>query len=83
MKFLLLLTLLLSTLLPTIGCSENPQESGKLYSVESQSCIGCNSCIERCPHNAIAIIENKAVIDPVKCIGCGKCVTACPVDAIR
>lgn len=82
MKRVVLFFIFCMLLLP-VGCSKNPQESGRLYEVDSKSCIGCNSCVERCPYTAITILENKAIIDPSKCIGCGKCVTACPVDAIR
>ncbi len=65
------------------ACSEDISgTSSIIYTVNSQSCIGCNKCYEVCPFSAISMVDNKAIIDPSKCTGCGKCVEVCPVDAI-
>ena len=44
----------------------------------SISCIGCKLCEKSCPHGAIVVKNNVAVIDYDKCTSCGICVTKCP-----
>ncbi len=51
--------------------------------VKEEKCIACGVCIERCPENAIARLENnKAKINEELCISCGECVAFCPSRAI-
>jgi len=51
--------------------------------VNRDECIGCGVCSEdRCPMEAIEVIDDKAVVYQDKCIGCGLCVSGCPVQAI-
>ncbi len=51
--------------------------------VKEEKCITCGVCIERCPENAIARLENnKAKINEELCISCGECVAFCPSRAI-
>ena len=45
-------------------------------------CIACGKCVKVCPEDAIALVDNLAVIDPAKCTNCGACVEACPTKAI-
>ena len=63
-----------------IACDECPAQG---YFV-TEVCRGCIShmCMEKCPTNAISIVNHKAVIDKEKCIECGKCQKACPYGAI-
>ena len=52
--------------------------------VETESCIGCGTCIDRCPMNAIIQSDEEvAQINPHRCIGCGLCVSTCSEGAIR
>lgn len=51
--------------------------------VNKDKCIGCGTCVNMCPVNAISFKDGKAVIDPKKCIQCGTCVGVCPVQAIE
>ena len=52
--------------------------------VYAEDCTGCALCIdERCPMNAIDLIDDIAVVKTADCIGCGLCVTGCPTGAIR
>lgn len=50
--------------------------------VNQELCIGCETCIQRCQMEAIAIREDKAYVDKDRCIGCGLCVTKCPTEAM-
>jgi heterodisulfide reductase subunit A len=68
--------------------------SGLVASVIEENCIGCGSCVEVCPFNAIEIIEKerafedctisikKSHINPALCKGCGTCGAQCPNSAI-
>lgn len=41
----------------------------------------CKRCEDACPHDAIALSEEGASIDPAKCRDCALCVAACPTEA--
>lgn len=56
----------------------------------SDLCVLCDTCLKKCPMNAIlhqyplaAENEEKMVIKLQKCIGCGVCAANCPKDAIK
>ncbi len=52
--------------------------------VNKEKCIGCGSCVNMCPVNAISFDKDgKAVIDKEKCIKCLTCENICPVQAIK
>jgi Fe-S-cluster-containing hydrogenase component 2 len=50
--------------------------------VNEEKCTGCETCVPECPSEAIAINDEKAVIDADECVDCGVCVDACPEEAI-
>ena len=54
-----------------------------LSRVDEDECIGCESCIDTCPMQAIEMDDEIARIIEEKCIGCGVCVHACPQEAIN
>ena len=51
--------------------------------VKAKYCIGCGTCMSRCPSDAISFTDaGKAKIDKSLCIGCAECINACPEEAI-
>ncbi|ACL15846.1 DUF362 domain-containing protein [Methanosphaerula palustris] len=50
--------------------------------VDSDLCVGCETCVDECPAEAIAMANGIAVIDKDKCVDCGSCVEVCPSSAI-
>ncbi|MBI5550514.1 MAG: DUF362 domain-containing protein [Desulfobacterales bacterium] len=51
--------------------------------VKAENCIGCGECVEHCSQHALALADEKAVIDPQRCIGCGECILMCSNKAIE
>lgn len=53
-------------------------------SVDAKTCIGCETCVERCQVGAVTVDEKLGVasVDLGRCIGCGNCVTSCPSGAM-
>jgi electron transport complex protein RnfB len=52
--------------------------------VDTESCIGCGDCEDRCPMDAVSLSEeDTAQVDLLRCIGCGLCVSTCPEEALR
>lgn len=51
---------------------------------KKSECCGCQSCFNKCPKNAITMVEDEKgfkypKIDKSKCINCGLCEKACPI----
>lgn len=53
----------------------------KLYT--KKKCIGCQTCVEVCPHHALALTPQGIVTDPSLCVLCGTCVGECPTLALE
>lgn len=51
--------------------------------VDVDECTGCETCLDACPMEAIAMADDIAEIETEKCIGCGVCVHQCPAESIR
>jgi len=49
--------------------------------VDSERCVGCGTCLDRCQMEAIEIIDDVATIRADRCIGCALCVSTCPNEA--
>lgn len=51
--------------------------------INAGQCAGCETCLDRCPMEAIKMENGVAVVGPDRCIGCGVCVPTCPEGAIE
>jgi len=51
--------------------------------VNEEECIGCGTCVEKCPMETISLVDDIAKINNEKCIGCGVCAHHCPQEAIK
>ncbi|MFX0008429.1 MAG: 4Fe-4S dicluster-binding protein [Promethearchaeota archaeon] len=55
-----------------------------LAEIDKNKCIGCGTCLEKCPVDAVQGDDNnKAEVDKDLCIGCGVCAYFCPENAIK
>jgi len=50
--------------------------------VDSELCIGCGTCLDRCQFGALSVPDDTCIVDRALCLGCGLCTTVCPVDAL-
>ena len=58
--------------------------SGFAPSFDAERCVACETCIERCPPQALTMEEaNLPVVNTDRCFGCGVCATGCPEGAIE
>ena len=54
----------------------------KLYN--KNKCIGCCTCVDVCPENALTLTVNDGIVtDFEKCVLCGKCTDVCPTHALE
>ena len=49
--------------------------------VDTDACVKCGACAERCPMFAITMDDEQGPVVDGKCIKCGQCGTVCPVEA--
>ncbi|HEC34948.1 MAG TPA: 4Fe-4S dicluster domain-containing protein [Anaerolineae bacterium] len=57
--------------------------SGFRAAVDDDACLGCGTCVERCPFEALSLLEEVAVVNADRCLGCGVCAPTCPAGAIH
>ena len=53
----------------------------KLY--KKTKCIGCRSCVEVCPQQALELSSHGIMPTDNPCVLCGKCVEECPTTALE
>jgi len=51
--------------------------------IDLEQCTGCESCVDICPMDALALDGNKVAWNPARCIGCGLCVSECATGSIK
>jgi len=56
--------------------------SGFQPKFDSDLCSGCQTCLDRCPAQALIFEEKIPEVDLDRCFGCGVCVAGCPAEAI-
>jgi Na+-translocating ferredoxin:NAD+ oxidoreductase subunit B len=57
-------------------------ESSYQAQKDMDKCTACETCLERCPMDAIVKDEENIKVDLARCIGCGVCIPTCPEKAI-
>jgi NAD-dependent dihydropyrimidine dehydrogenase PreA subunit len=59
-------------------------ENVATLSLDAEKCVGCERCMEVCPHGVFDVAGGKALItDKDLCMECGACAMNCPTDAIK
>lgn len=56
--------------------------SGFIVEVDGDRCVGCETCVGRCPMGALAMAGETVQRNASQCIGCGLCVSSCPSEAL-
>lgn len=51
------------------------------HKIDVEKCVGCGSCADECPNEAIKEAGDKYEITD-ECVDCGACAEACPESAI-
>ncbi len=57
-------------------------ESKYIATNNSETCVGCGTCVERCQFRARHLKDKEMFFDSSRCFGCGLCVSACPTQSI-
>lgn len=65
------------------GCEGEIMDYCSPYNLkyETDKCIQCGACVERCPMGAITIGDDGYCVMDRQCIRCGQCAYICPADA--
>jgi ferredoxin len=53
-----------------------------LARLDTEACVGCEVCVDRCQMGALTMDGDKAVLNAERCIGCGLCVSTCAGEAL-
>jgi energy-converting hydrogenase A subunit Q len=52
-------------------------------SIDHQLCQSCGVCVNKCPVDAMSMIDDSVKVDPDLCILCGECEAICPLKAVK
>jgi len=60
-------------------------ESAYVVRYDRDACVGCGTCVGRCPFGAFTLSESAQTAEYAeeRCFGCGLCVETCRSEAIR
>lgn len=50
--------------------------------IDVEKCVGCGTCVEECPSDALSLEDEIAIVDDDLCVECGLCVEVCPSEAL-
>ena len=64
------------------GTSPTNTITSYMAKIHKSKCVGCGTCVEKCPMKAIELNNGSAKLHAAKCIGCGLCAYHCPEKAI-
>jgi ferredoxin len=56
--------------------------SGYVSQVDVDRCVGCGTCVDVCPFEAVVECDGLVAVDVERCMGCGVCVAKCEVGAL-
>ncbi|UCD84188.1 MAG: 4Fe-4S binding protein [Deltaproteobacteria bacterium] len=56
--------------------------SNFMVQINAEECTGCETCIDRCPMEALSLEDDVATVNPELCIGCGNCKSVCPEECM-
>jgi len=57
--------------------------SGEIAIINQDICTACGKCADVCRFDAIPVINNQYIVQPLDCEGCGYCARICPEEAIK
>jgi len=64
------------------GAAPTSTLTSYISKIDPEICIGCGTCVEKCPMESIDLEDSFAIINNKRCIGCGICAHQCPEQAI-
>ena len=65
------------------GMSTIVTPSNYISNVDHIACDNCGLCIEKCPVDAIRLVNGKIVVNDSWCLGCGVCANFCKTKACK
>ncbi len=51
--------------------------------INAGDCVGCGTCVDACPEEALKLEDEVAVVDADACVDCGTCVDECPNECME
>ena len=56
--------------------------------VVKENCTACKSCVKRCNHNVLEVMEDNqgnfmVIKNPQNCTACGNCIKKCKFNALK